>query len=251
MAEILNKITDKFPSRTNVFSGVYELWFGDKVYVGSSKSVYTRLVGHRTQIKNKTHRNRNIQRESLSFPFEEIKIKIMPTKAESLIKVESALTEKHMKLGNSLNIDIGNTPSVETIDKNRIRHTGKVASKETREKISLARMGRKFSKESKEKMSKKAKGRKVSQNTRKKLSESQRKADHSHETKYYYLIGEDGKKLTFKGMKEVCIFTSKSRDSVKRRLKKGHSLFGQKIERSCDKKLYTIEKGIKVRNHEK
>lgn len=58
-------------------SGIYKLSCGGHLYIGSSKSLYSRLMEHRTDLLNNKHSNDFLQRVSNKYGIQNIVVEIL------------------------------------------------------------------------------------------------------------------------------------------------------------------------------
>lgn len=134
-------------------AGLYEMWYGDKVYVGESNVIQWRAY-------NPNHPTRKLRGEP-----DYIIFNLMPNSTK----------EERIEAENKRMIELGKEICLNAMFANKM-------SKKTKQKISKANKGKpshnknkKMSKESNKKRSNSLKGHKISQETRNKISKSLRK----------------------------------------------------------------------------
>lgn len=154
----------------NKICGIYKILniINNKIYIGSSKELYTRIKRHKYQLKNNIHGNFHLQNAwnkygEKSFIFEIIK----KCELDNLINLEEYYINKYKsnnrKFGYNIESFICGRKEMSSNTKSKISKTklkanlsspmkGKTHSLEAREKIRLANLGRKFTKEHKQKI---------------------------------------------------------------------------------------------------
>ena len=93
--------------------GIYEIWIGDRVYVGSSKMIIKRIFNHRSLLRKGDHKNTLLQEAYDKCRESDIIVNI--TFLKDILNKEVEKTKEYKKKGVSLNIDTGNFRSDSTI----------------------------------------------------------------------------------------------------------------------------------------
>lgn len=143
----------------------------DKIYIGSSRNMYTRIRRHVNDLRRNAHQNNHLQRSYLKYGEENFQVCILGCCCFENVVISE---QYYMSMLNSTDINFGynivpkadsSAMSEETKRKISVAHTGKKLSEEVKKKMSESRKGRisnrkgcKLSKEHKLKISNALKG---------------------------------------------------------------------------------------------
>ena len=167
-------------------SGIYQIknLTNNKIYIGSSVDIKARWAGHRSDLKNKKHHSKHLQRSWELHGFDAFEFTVLEVVKDCQLLLEreqhyiDTLKPYKREIGynncREAKSCLGFTHSDESKRKMSQSRIGFKHSEETKRKISKAHKGRVFTEETKRKISKSATGRKASLEARKKMSQSRK-----------------------------------------------------------------------------
>jgi len=194
-------------------SGIYKIanTMNDKIYIGSSKNVVSRLSAHRRNLEKGTHPNKHLQSsydqyglEAFTFIKIEDTIDLLEREQYWIDTLECCNPDKGYNLRVKAESNAGMTISESHKQALLKSITGRQCSEETRSRIGNSNRNRKLppiSEDTRKKLSEAGKGRTDSEETRKKKSESRIGITFSEEHKQKLSQARQGKVPWNKGLK--------------------------------------------------
>ncbi len=167
-------------------SGIYQITntTNNKIYIGSSVNIKARWAGHRSDLKNKKHHSKHLQRSWELHGSGAFEFMILEAVEDSELLLEreqhylDTLKPYEREIGYNNCREAANCLGFKHTEKSKRKMSqsrkGHKHSEETKRKMSEAQKGRVFTQETRAKMSKSATGRKASLETRKKMSQTRK-----------------------------------------------------------------------------